>query len=111
MRVVYKVRDKANIGGSWKVFVHFDGRGARFQGDHDPIDGVCATSWWQGGDYIIDTFTVEAGDRATPSGPHDVRIGFFTGTNPNWRNMKVSAAPPGTQDDNDRVKLTTVVVQ
>jgi hypothetical protein len=111
MRVVYKVRDKANIGATWKVFVHFDGRGARFQGDHDPIDGVCATSWWQPGDYVIDTFTVEAGDRATPSGPHDVRIGFFTGTNPNWRNMKVSAAPPGAQDDNDRVKLTTVVVQ
>ncbi len=108
VRLVFKVR--AAISGSWKVFAHFDGRGARFQGDHDPIDKVCATSWWQPDDYVVDTFTVEAGDRSTPQGPHEVRIGFFTGSSPNWRNMKVSTAPAGALDDNDRVKIGSVVV-
>lgn len=108
VRLVFKVR--AAISGTWKVFAHFDGRGARFQGDHDPIDKVCATSWWQPGDYVVDTFTVEAGDRSTPQGPHEVRVGFFTGSSPNWRNMPVSTAPPGALDDNNRVKIGSVTV-
>ncbi|MEZ4367925.1 MAG: hypothetical protein R2939_16840 [Kofleriaceae bacterium] len=108
LRLVFKVR--APVSGSWKIFAHFDGGGARFQGDHDPIDKVCATSFWQAGDYIVDTTRVSAGDMSTTRGQHDVRIGFFTGSNPNWRNMKVTSAPAGAVDDNDRVRIGAMIV-
>jgi len=102
---------KKPVAGSWKVFAHFDGRGLRFQGDHDPIRGRCATSYWQEGDYIVDTFSVTAGDLTFEGGNYQVRVGFFTGTNPNWKNMKVTQAPPGAKDDADRVLLGTIAVQ
>lgn len=98
------------VPGSWKIFVHFDGRGMRFQGDHAPIRERCATSYWQEGDYIVDTFEVEAGDITFEPGNYQIRVGFFTGTNPNWKNMKVTKAPPGAKDDADRVLLGTIQV-
>jgi hypothetical protein len=103
-------RVKKAVSGSWKIFAHFDGKGLRFQGDHEPIRGRCATSFWQEGDYIVDTFSVEAGDITFEPGNYQIRVGFFTGTNPNWKNMKVTAAPPGAKDDADRVLLGTIQV-
>ena len=103
-------RVKKAVSGSWKIFVHFDGKGLRFQGDHEPIRGRCATSFWQEGDYIVDTFEVQAGDITFSSGSYQIRVGFFTGSNPNWKNMKVTDAPPGAKDDADRVLLGTIQV-
>ena len=48
--------------------MHFDGRAARFNGDHEPIDDRCPTSTWQPGDYIVDTYTVIAGGAAFAEG-------------------------------------------
>jgi hypothetical protein len=101
---------KAPVSGQWKIFAHFDGRGARFQGDHEPIRGRCATSFWQAGDFIVDTFEVDAGDLTFEAGNYQVRVGFFTGTNPNWKNMKVTSAPAGTKDDADRVLIGSIRV-
>ena len=98
----------APVGGAWKVFMHFD-NAVRFNGDHDPINGRCATSTWQPGDYIIDTFSVIAGGGASPSGSYEVWTGFFTGQAPNWRNMPVEAASD-VKDNADRVKITTIGV-
>jgi hypothetical protein len=101
------------VGGQWKIFAHFDPQGGspRFQGDHDPINNRCQTSYWQEGDYIVDTFKVEAGDVSSATGPYTAWVGFFVGSSGNWKNMKVNAAPPGGKDDADRVKLGTVVLQ
>jgi hypothetical protein len=101
---------KKAVSGAWKIFAHFDAKGLRFQGDHDPIRGRCATSFWQEGDYIVDTFEVEAGDLTFEPGNYQARFGFFTGTNPNWKNMKVTQAPPGAKDDADRVLIGTIEV-
>jgi hypothetical protein len=98
------------VSGDWTIFAHFDAKGLRFQGDHKPTSGRCATSFWQEGDYIIDTFDVEAGDLTFEPGNYQARFGFFTGTNPNWKNMKVTKAPPGAKDDNDRVLIGTIQV-
>jgi len=106
MTLYFKVLEP--VSGAWKIFLHFDGRGQRFQGDHDPIDGRCATSFWQKGDYIVDTFTVEAGDITFAAGDYAAKLGFFTGTSPNWKNMKVSAAPDGAADDADRVTIGSI---
>lgn len=101
------------VGGQWKVFAHFDPNGGspRFQGDHDPLNNRCQTSYWQEGDYIVDTFKVEAGDVSSATGAYTAYVGFFIGSSGNWKNMRVSTAPPGIKDDADRVKLGTIVLQ
>ena len=100
------------VGGSWKTLVHFDGAAGRAgNGDHDPIAGRCPTSTWQPGDYIIDRFTASAGSAAFPGGVYDVWIGFFTGSNPNWRNMKLTEAPGDMRDNADRVKIATISLE
>jgi hypothetical protein len=82
----------------------------RFNGDHEPINGRCQTSTWQPGDYIVDTFTLRAGGGTFPAGPYEVWTGFFTGSNPNWKNMAVSEAPADMRDTADRVKITTITL-
>jgi len=101
---------RGNVPGAWKIFAHFDGGGLRFNGDHDPIRGRCASSFWQAGDYIVDPFPVKAGDFTFERRDYEVRVGFFTGANPNWKNMNVTAAPPGLEDNVDRILLGKVRV-
>ncbi|HTM21893.1 MAG TPA: hypothetical protein VL172_15335, partial [Kofleriaceae bacterium] len=95
------------VGANWKIFVHFDGGGLRFQGDHDPIQGRCGTNYWQEGDIIVDTFAVEAGDMSYEKTNYVARIGFFQGSHGSWKNMKVTRGP---KDDNDRVSVGTIQV-
>ncbi len=104
--LVFKVI--APIGGSWQIFAHFDQGSSRFQGDHWPLRERCATSYWKVGDYVIDTFTVEAGNASFPGGNYDVWFGFFTGSNPSWRNMTVTAEGLGKKDAVNRVKIGQV---
>ncbi|MBK9032351.1 MAG: hypothetical protein IPL61_13725 [Myxococcales bacterium] len=105
MTLFYRV--KKAVAGSWRVFAHFDG-GQRFNGDHDPIRGRCATSFWQAGDYIVDRFSVNAGNVSFNKGAYTVYVGFFTGSNPNWRNMPVSQ---GDKDSNNRVKIGRLILK
>jgi hypothetical protein len=88
--------------------MHFDQGSSRFQGDHWPLRERCQTSYWKVGDYVIDTFTVEAGNASFPGGNYDVWFGFFTGSNPNWRNMTVTAEGIGKKDNVNRVKIGQV---
>ena len=97
------------VGGNWRVLFHFDG-GLRFNGDHEPIKGRCQTATWQPGDYIVDSHVVTAGGSAFAPGTYEVWTGFFTGSNPNWKNMPVSEAPADMRDNADRVKITTIVL-
>jgi hypothetical protein len=105
----FKVR--GSVAGSWKIFEHFDpaGGGPRFQGDHDPISGRCATSFWQAGDYVVDENEVEASGVGLNPGSYELWTGFFTGTNPNWTNMHITQAPSGWKDNAERVHLGTIV--
>lgn len=108
--IYYKILQ--TVGGNWKSLMHVDGPSGRAgNGDHDPIAGRCPTSTWQPGDYIIDRFTTRVGG-VFPGGVYDVWIGFFTGSNPNWRNMPVALPklPSEMRDNADRVKITTVVL-
>ncbi|HEX5059954.1 MAG TPA: glycosyltransferase family 39 protein [Kofleriaceae bacterium] len=105
--MVYKVLQP--VPGNWRVLFHFDGA-LRFNGDHEPIKGRCQTSTWQPGDFIVDRYTVTAGAGAFTPGPYDVWTGFFTGSNPNWKNMTVSEAPADMRDQADRVKITTITL-
>lgn len=126
--VTFVYRVLAPLGGTWKVFLHFDRGGGRFIGDHEPIQGRCPTSEWQTGDYIVDRHTVLAGAPGLGPGEYQVWTGLFTGQAPSWRNMKVKEAPgkddpaaaaAGTDEngrktqrraeqDADRVKIGTI---
>lgn len=104
MTLYYAVHEQVSTG--YKVFVHFD-RGVRFQGDHEPVGGLCGTQHWQAGDYVVDTFEVTAGELTHPKGTYQVYVGFFTGSAGNWRNMDVTS---GNADKNNRVHLGAVQV-
>lgn len=106
MTLYYKVLKP--VGGNWKVIMHIDRGNMRINGDHDPINGRCSTSFWQEGDYIVDTFTVTAGDALSfPGGRYQMFTGFFHGSGGNWTNMKIVSGP---HDDADRVPLGTVTL-
>ena len=107
VRMYYKILQP--VGGAWTVLFHFTGP-TYFNGDHLPIDNKCPTSTWQPGDYIIDTHTVNAAGGGYAVGTYEVWTGFFTGSNPNFRNMTVSEAPGDMRDKDDRVKITTISV-
>jgi hypothetical protein len=107
IKTFYKVLQP--VGGNWRVLYHFDGS-IRFNGDHEPIKGRCQTSTWQPGDFIVDTHVTTAGGSAFSPGTYEVWTGFFTGSNPNWKNMTVSEAPADMRDTADRVKITTIVL-
>ncbi|MCG8418107.1 MAG: glycosyltransferase family 39 protein [Proteobacteria bacterium] len=113
-RFFYKILKP--VGGTWKVFVHFDGGSLRFQGDHKPADSVgCATSFWKPGDYIVDKFNVIAGDVAYARTKYDIHVGFFRGSHGNWKNMKVVSAHDGsgkklTIDADNRVRIGQIDV-
>ena len=51
-----------------------------------------------------------AGAGAFTPGGYEVWTGFFTGSNPNWKNMTVSEAPGDMRDQADRVKITTITL-
>ena len=98
----YKVNQP--VGGAYKIFLHFDGPGTRFNGDHVPLDGKFATNYWVPGHYIVDEFMITP-DRATqPSGTYTVYMGFWLGD----QRLKVTA---GTQDGENRVRVGVVRVK
>lgn len=96
------------VGKNWKVFLHFDAGGMRFQGDHDPIQGRCGTAFWQPGDYILDTVKVKAGDPTYPTTTYRVFAGFFVGSAGNWTNM---TAKSGNPDEANRVPIGSIQVE
>ncbi len=104
MKLYFKVNERPSA--SYKVLVHFD-KNQKFNGDHKPINDLCATTYWQAGDYVTDTFEVTAGHRGYQSGTYQVFTGLFTGSYPTWTNMHV-ASGNGTNDD--RVSLGQITV-
>jgi hypothetical protein len=100
------------VGGAWQIFLHFDNNYGRLgNGDHKPIHDLCPTSTWQPGDYIVDTHTVQGLGGAFPSGPFDVVTGFFTGSNPNFRNMSVSGPTGDVHDNGTSVRIGRITLR
>ncbi|HZS38014.1 MAG TPA: glycosyltransferase family 39 protein [Polyangia bacterium] len=102
IRLYFKVM--APLGGSYKVFLHFDGPGTRFNGDHVPLEGRFPTQNWVPGYYITDEHLMTP-DRATqPSGYYRIFMGMFAGD----QRLKVISGP---QDGDQRVKLGQVTIR
>ena len=104
VRLFFKVNHDLN--GDWKVFIHFDGPGLRFFGDHKPLEGKYPTRYWTAGTYIVDPHEVPSSETsriATPSGIYHVWMGLYHGDT----RMTVLTGP---KDNSNRVSLGTVRV-
>jgi hypothetical protein len=101
----FHVKDKLPAG--YKVFIHFDGPGNRFNGDHVPADGRFPTQFWSPGDYISDRFVVPVPLMTTPAGTYTIWAGFFLGDNRLKLESGSAAEPNGT----NRVPLGTMIVR
>lgn len=94
----------SDITGDWKIFIHFDGPGHRFHGDHDPLGGKFKTRFWSAGTYITDPYVVPSNHTSrvgTPSGIYQVWMGFFRGET----RMKVLNGPK-----DNRIHIGTIEV-
>ncbi len=98
----YKVN--APIGGAYKIFVHFDGSGTRFNADHVPLTGKFPTNYWVPGYYIVDEYEAEADRAVAPAGFYQIYSGLWLGD----ARLKVTSGP---QDGENRVKLGAVRVK
>jgi hypothetical protein len=89
----------------YKIFLHFDGPGTRFNGDHVPLDGKFPTTLWSPGDYITDPYEMMAERATTPKGQYTIWMGFWPGGD--GKRIPVVSGP---NDGNNRVRLGTVKV-
>ena len=98
----YKV--KQPLPAAYKVFLHFDGAGTRFNGDHVPLEGRFPTNYWVPGFYVIDEHKMTADRAMAPAGTYTIYSGFWLGE----QRLKAISGP---QDGDQRVRLGTVVVK
>ncbi|MCC6644709.1 MAG: glycosyltransferase family 39 protein [Polyangiaceae bacterium] len=68
----------ATPGANWKGFIHIDGYGRRFNGDHDVLLGKLPMTAWTKGDFITDRYEVTLEPNFSP-GAYDLYFGFFIG--------------------------------
>ena len=102
--IYFHVKDKVPAG--YKIFVHFDGCGNRFNGDHLPVDGRYPTQFWSAGDYITDRFVVPVPLMTTPSCRYEALMGFFLGDT----RLKLMPGSAAEQNNTNRVPLGPIQV-
>jgi 4-amino-4-deoxy-L-arabinose transferase-like glycosyltransferase len=100
----FHVKDKVPAG--YKIFLHFDGCGNRFNGDHLPVDGRFGTQFWSAGDYITDRFVVPAPLMTTPSCRYEALMGFFLGDT----RLKLTPGSAAEANATNRVPLGPIQV-
>ncbi|HEU5056422.1 MAG TPA: sulfatase-like hydrolase/transferase, partial [Kofleriaceae bacterium] len=91
----------APLAAGWKVFVHVEGRGRRFQGDHEPPR---PPAWWRQGQFVRYTHPVPV-PAGTPPGRYQVWVGLFRGS------ARHAARSASTPLDDDRALVGTIDVE
>jgi hypothetical protein len=76
IRFYYRVEEP--IGGTWKAFLHIDGFGRRYNGDHTVLDGRYPMNLWSVGDVVVDDLVFQLEPNFLP-GDYNVFFGFFSG--------------------------------
>lgn len=76
IRFYYRVEEP--ISGNWKAFLHIDGFGRRYNGDHTVTDGRYPMSLWNPGDFIVDDLVFQLEPNFLP-GDYTIFFGFFSG--------------------------------
>jgi hypothetical protein len=99
-------RVKARVTSSYKIFVHVDGPASpRLLGDHDPLNKTFPTTNWLPGEYVRDTFDIDAPLMTTPAGTYRIFVGFWPGGEA--KRLKMTA---GTNDGSDRLYVGSVQI-
>ena len=76
----------------WETFVHIDGFGRRYNGDHETTQGRYPMSNWRTGDLLVDKQIIQL-DPSFSHGNYELYFGFFKGS----RRLEVRR---GRQDEN-----------
>jgi hypothetical protein len=112
MTVYWRVRtrfpENPTPSERWRVLVHFDGEGTRFQADHDIAGGG---DWWLTGEVVEDRFAVLGGHSTQPTGSYDIYIGWYKGAAGEWTNAKLTNVNlEGKPDpfDNNRLHVGSI---
>jgi len=90
LKIYYKVLSRPTM--DWETFVHIDGYGRRYNGDHSTTQGRYPTSNWRPGDIVIDTSTIVL-DPSFSRGNYQLYFGLYKGS----RRLDVGR---GRQDEN-----------
>lgn len=91
----------------YKVFMHFDSPGApRVLGDHDPLGGAFPMVHWLPGEYLRDTFEVDAPLMTTTAATYNILVGFWPGGD--GKRIPITAGP---NDGADRASIGNIVIR
>ncbi len=110
-----------DIRKSYKMFLHIDQSGNRIHGDHWPLNlktgeegkkcvGCFKSDHWLKGDVVVDVFEVEV-PAATPSGAHEIWLGFFTPGSDKRLKIKDWDRKVVRHDGHNRVRLGELQVR
>jgi hypothetical protein len=104
IRLYYRVL--APVGMNYRVFLHFDGPGSRFNGDHTPVGGKFQTTYWSPGTYITDEHRVPIGRMSQAPGYYQIFTGFWPGGD--GPRMTVTSGP---HEPDQRVRIGAIRVK
>jgi hypothetical protein len=100
-------RIKARVPPGYKIFIHVDGPASpRLNGDHDPVNKTFPTVNWLPGEYIRDTYDVDAPLMTTPAGLYKIYFGFWPGGE--GKRLKITQGP---NDGADRLYIGNVEIK
>ena len=104
IRLYYRVL--ASVSMNYRVFLHFDGPGARFNGDHTPVGGKFQTTYWSPGTYITDEYRMPIGRMSQAAGYYQIFTGFWPGGD--GPRMTVTSGP---HEADQRVRIGAIRVK
>lgn len=104
IRLYYRVL--APVPMNYRVFLHFDGPGARFNGDHTPVGGKFQTTYWSPGTYITDEHRMPIGRMSQAPGYYQIFTGFWPGGD--GQRMTVTSGP---HEPDQRVRIGAIRVK
>lgn len=122
MKLYFKVLDK--VGQSYRMFLHVDrvGSSSRIHGDHWILNlvkesedqsqcvGCFATTHWLKDDIVIDTYGIQV-PIGSPSGPHDIWMGFYPPGGDKRLSVKSFDKDKVRHDGQNRVRVGTMTVE
>lgn len=104
LRLHYRVL--AQVPTTYRVFLHFDGMGTRWNGDHAPLSGKFPTNFWSPGTYVTDEHRMSISRINNAAGYYQIFTGFWPGGD--GPRMKITA---GTHENDQRVRIGVIRVK
>jgi len=122
LKTYFKCTDKVPV--SYRMFMHIDRQGSssRIHGDHWILNlvketeeqtscvGCYATTHWLKGDIIVDTYEIEV-PIGSPSGPHDIWMGFYNPSDDKRLPVKDYDKTKVRHDGQNRVRIGVLTVE